>query len=64
MLITFLIVLLLYYSVVARIVACRGFSDYRFLRNLDFEESRIPIKVVVGVDKPSPLLSQLFKHLI
>ena len=33
-------------------------------KNLDFEGPRIPIKVVVGVDKPSPLLSQLFKHLI
>ena len=36
----------------------------RFLRNLDSEGPRIPIKVVVGVDKPSQLLSQLFKHLI
>ena len=37
----------------------------RFLRNLDSEGPRIPIKVVVGVDEPWPqLLSQLFKHLI
>ena len=36
----------------------------RFLRNLDSEGPRIPINVVVGVDKPSQLLSQLFKHLI
>ena len=35
----------------------------RFLQNLDFEGPRIPIKVVVGVDKPSPLLSQLFQTL-
>ena len=36
----------------------------RFLRNLDSEGPRIPIKVVVGVDKWPQLLSQLFKHLL
>ena len=30
----------------------------------DSEGPRIPIKVVVGVDKWPQLLSQLFKHLI
>ena len=43
---------------------CKPECGLRFLRNLDFEWSWIPIQVVVGVDKPSPLLSQLFKHLI
>ena len=36
----------------------------RFLQNLDSEGPQIPIKVVVGVDKPSQLLSQLFKPLV